>query len=221
VSLVGTDLPALAAIADYTRRHGRDLDDVERSLIDMTATLGGPAMMMTSPTQARFMAMMVTLMRARRILELGTFTGYSALAMARAMPSGGRLVTCDLSRTWTAIARRHWERADVDDRIELRLQVALDFLKSLPEDEQFDLAFIDADKGRYISYYEHILPRLRPGGLIVADNVLASGLVVGPHEPASVARAMDDFNRHVSADSRVDAVIVPIGDGLSLIRKLD
>lgn len=218
--VVTKDLDALADVTAYARRHGRELDEVERSLIDRTAAFGGPAMMLTTPEQARFMALLVTLMGARRILELGTFTGYSALAMARALPSDGHLVTCDLSHVWTSVAREHWERAGVADRIELRLQVATEVVRSLPAEEQLDLVFIDADKGNYVNYFELVLPRLRPGGVILADNVLAGGKVLIPAEPGSVAEAMDRFNRHVAADLRVEAVIVPIGDGLSVIRKL-
>jgi caffeoyl-CoA O-methyltransferase len=217
---VPKDLHALADITAYARRHGGELDDVERSLIDKTRAFGGPAMMLTTPDQARFLALLVTLMGARQILELGTFTGYSALAMARVLPSDGHLVTCDLSRVWTSVACEHWERAGVADRIELRLQVAMIVVESLPAEEQLDLVFIDADKGNYVNYFERVMPRLRPGGLVVADNVLACGRVLSQAEPGSVAEAMDRFNRHVATDIRVDAMILPIGDGLSIIRKL-
>jgi caffeoyl-CoA O-methyltransferase len=212
-------LDDLAGVTDYARAMSSQPDAVEESLVRATKALGGPAMMQSTADQARLLGMLVALMRATDVLELGTFTGRSALAMARALPVGGHLITCDLRPRWTAIAREHWRLAGVADRIELRLRPALEVLRSLPGDEHLDLVLIDADKGGYVTYYEEIVPRLRPGGLIVADNVLAAGQVAGEPEPGSVAYAMDRFNRHVATDSRVDAVILTVGDGLTLARK--
>jgi caffeoyl-CoA O-methyltransferase len=212
-------LADLAGVTDYARAMSSRPDGVEESLVRATAALGGPAMMLSTADQARLLNMLVALMRATDVLELGTFTGRSALAMARALPADGHLTTCDLSPRWTAIAREHWRLAGVDGRIELRLRPAIEVLGSLPGTEHLDLVFIDADKGGYATYYEEIVPRLRPGGLIIADNVLAAGQVVREPEPGSVAYAMDRFNRRVAADSRVDVVIVTIADGLTLARK--
>lgn len=210
---------ARAGVAAYARALSTPADEIEDSLIRETAGLGGPAMMLSTPDQVRLLAMLVSLMGARRVLELGTFTGRSALAIARAMPANGRLLTCDLSPRWTAIAREHWQRAGIADRIELRLQPAMSLLAELDPGEWLDLVFIDADKGSYVSYYEQVVPRLRPGGVVVADNVLAGGEVVGELAPGSVAAAMDRFNRRVAADDRVEVVVLTVADGLSVIRK--
>lgn len=208
-----------AILVDYVRSHCEQPDPVQQSLIAATAELGGPAMMQISPEQGAFMALLVRLMAPRRIVEIGTFTGYSAMAMAMAMPAGSRMICCDLSIEWSRIAVAHWRVAGVADRIELRIGFAIDMLRGLPGGEWIDLAFIDADKGNYIAYYEELLPRMRPGGVILADNVLADGAVARHAEPGSVADAMRRFNVHVHADPRVEAVIVPIGDGLSMLRK--
>ena len=215
----GKTLQGLAGVTDYARSLSSQPDAVEESLARETAALGGPAMMLSTADQARLLTMLVGLMQARNVLELGTFTGRCALAMARAMPAGGHLTTCDLSPRWTGIARKHWRLADVEDRIELQLRPAAEVLRSLPDAEHLDLAFIDADKGNYLNYYEEIVPRLRPGGLVVADNVLAAGQVLSKPEPGSVAYAMDQFNRRAAVDSRVDVVILTVADGLSLARK--
>lgn len=212
-------LGGLAGVTDYARAMSSRPDAVEESLVRATAALGGPAMMLSTADQARLLGMLAALMRATDVLELGTFTGRSALVMARALPAGGHLITCDLSPRWTAIAREHWRLAGVDDRIELRLRPAMEVVRALPGTEHLDLVFIDADKGGYVSYYEQLVPRLRPGGLIVADNVLAAGQVVREPEPGSVSDAVDRFNRRVAADSRVDVVILTVGDGLTLARK--
>lgn len=203
----------------YARSLSTPADPVEESLVARTAALGGPAMMLATSDQARLLAMLVQLMGARHVLEIGTFTGRSALAMARALGPGGRLITCDLSRRWTAIAAEHWRLAGVDERIDLHLRPGLDVVRDLPRTPWLDLAFVDADKGGYVDYYEEIVPRLRPGGLLVADNVLADGQVLGDPEPGSVAAAMDRFNRHVAADPRVEVVILTVGDGLTLARR--
>lgn len=209
----------LTGLAEYARRLSTPPDDVDLSLEQATASFGGPSMMLTSTDQARLLGMLVAVSGARRIVELGTFTGRSALAMARAMPDGGSLLTCDLSRRWTAVALEHWRRAGVADRIELRLQPALDLLRSLPPEPHLDLVFLDADKGGYATYYEEIVPRLKPGGLLVADNVLADGSVLGPLEPGSVAAAMHRYNRLAVADDRTEVVVLTVADGLSLVRR--
>jgi caffeoyl-CoA O-methyltransferase len=159
-------------------------------------------------------------MGATAALEVGTFTGYSALAVARGMGPSGRLLCCDVSQEWTAIARDYWEKAGVADRIELRLGPAIDTLRSLPAGEQFDLAFVDADKTGYPAYYDEILPRLRPGGLLLADNTLQGGRVLDPQIDDESVTAIRSFNDRVVGDPRVRLVMIPIGDGVTVVQKL-
>jgi predicted O-methyltransferase YrrM len=178
--------------------------------------------MQISPEQGQFMALLVKLTDARSILEIGTFTGYSALAMALALPAGGRLVTCDVSDEWTSKARSYWREAGVDNRIELRLAPALQTTSSLLDagaGGSFDLVFIDADKGNYLGYYEAALKLLRPGGLVVVDNTLWDGRVADPTVGDDDTQAIRAFNTAVHGDARIDLSLVPIGDGLTLARK--
>ena len=179
------------------------------------------AVMQIAPEQGRFMQWLVKLVAARRILEIGTFTGYSALAMALALPEDGRLVTCDIDADWTAIAKAHWEAAGMADRIELRLGPAIETLRVLEAEvsEPFDLAFIDADKTGYIDYYESCLGLVRPDGLILVDNIFWGGAVADPDDRDSDTEAIRAFCAHVGSDPRVDLSIVPIADGLMLVRK--
>ncbi|MGI8796893.1 MAG: O-methyltransferase [Acidimicrobiia bacterium] len=153
------------------------------------------------------------------LIEVGTFTGYSALAIARGLPDDGRLLCCDVNEEWTAIGRQHWEKAGVASKIELRLAPALDTLRSLPRDEVYDLAFIDADKPNYPNYYEEVLARTRPNGVILVDNVLLMGEVVNPEANDEGTLAIRAFNDMVAADVRVDAAMLAISDGLTLARK--
>ncbi len=180
------------------------------------------ANMQISPEQGQFMALLVQLMGARKILEIGTFTGYSSTSMALALPDDGLIVCCDLSWSWTAMAREYWQEAGVDNKIDLRLAPALSTLNLLIDEgwDDFDIVFIDADKDNYLNYYESALRLLRPGGLIMVDNVLWGGNVVNAenHEPST--EAIRAFNRFVHQDDRVEISLVPIGDGLSLLRKL-
>ncbi|MFQ5939788.1 MAG: class I SAM-dependent methyltransferase [Alphaproteobacteria bacterium] len=180
------------------------------------------ARMQIAPEQAQFMALLVELMGALRALEIGTFTGYSALAVALALPAEGRLVTCDISEEWTAVARRYWEEAGVAHKIDLRLGPALETLDALidgGEAGSFDFAFIDADKEAYAEYYERTLTLLRPGGLVTVDNVLWSGSVVDPSRQDADTEAIRAFNERLRTDERVSLSLVPIGDGLTLARK--
>ena len=156
---------------------------------------------------------------ARSAIEIGTFTGYSSICIARGLEPGGNLLCCDISEEWTDVARKYWEKAGLQDRIELRLGPAMDTLGALPDAELFDLAFIDADKGGYLGYWRQVVPRIRPGGLIMVDNTFSHGRVIdaGNDNPAVIA--VRDFNDHAAADDRVDLVIIPIGDGLTLARK--
>ena len=152
-------------------------------------------------------------------MEVGTFTGYSSICIARGLADGGRLVCCDVSEEWTAIAREHWEKAGVADRIELRIGPAAETLRALPAEPPIDLAFIDADKPGYRTYYEEIVARLRPNGLVLLDNVLWSGNVVDESDDSENTVAIRAVNDHVAADARVEAVMLPIADGLTIARK--
>jgi predicted O-methyltransferase YrrM len=178
--------------------------------------------MQIAPEQGQFMALLVRLTGARRILEIGTFTGYSALAMALALPPEGRIVACDVSEPWTQIARRYWQRAGVAQRIELRLAPALQTLDALIAEGgggSFDFAFIDADKSRYLDYYERSLVLLRPDGLIAVDNTLWGGSVADPAKTDADTAAIRAFNVALHDDPRIELSLVPIGDGLTLARK--
>ena len=179
--------------------------------------------MQIAPEQGQFMALLVELLGARRALEIGTFTGYSALWIASALPPDGRLLCCDVNDEWTAVARRYWAEAGLTDRIELRLAPALDTLDGLLAGGQagtFDFAFIDADKPNYDNYYERVLRLLRPGGLAALDNALNNGRVVDPAaHPDTHAAVHDAMNRKIRHDPRVTMSLVPIGDGLMLVRK--
>jgi len=177
------------------------------------------AMMQISPEQAAFMQLIVKLTGVRRALEVGTFTGYSALAVAEAMDSDGRLIACDVSVEWTSIGKPHWAKAGVAHKIDLRIGPAADTLRALPEGDQFDLAFIDADKGNYSVYFEEILRRLRTGGVLMVDNTIWSGKVVAPEPDDADSVALAAFNDALAADERVDVVLLTLGDGLTLAQK--
>lgn len=187
----------------------------------VTATLSAAGMQI-SPEQGQFMQLLVRLIGARRCLEIGTFTGYSSLAVALALPGDGRVVACDVSVEWTQIARQFWQEAGVDTRIDLRLAPALRTLDELlagGDTGAFDFAFIDADKTNYVAYYERSLELLRPGGLIAVDNTLWDGAVADAAVHDGDTQAIRAFNDHVHRDERVDVSLVPIGDGLTLLRK--
>jgi caffeoyl-CoA O-methyltransferase len=210
-----------AAIDEYAAAHSTGPDEVQRDLQAVTAEkTGGAAVMQIGDDQAVLMETIVRAMGARRAVEVGTFTGYSALAVARGLGPGGRLLCCDVSEEWTAIARDAWERAGVSDRIDLRIGPGLDTLRSLPREEQFDFAFIDADKTGYPGYYEEILPRLRPGGLILIDNVLQNGRVVDDAAIDESVTVIRELNDALVADDRVRVVLLPIGDGVSVVQKV-
>lgn len=180
------------------------------------------AQMQISPEQGRFMAWLVRTLGVTRAVEVGTFTGYSALCMAQAMPSDGQLVCCDISREWTAIAEAFWERAGVRDRIDLRIAPALETLDAMlaaGDAGGIDMAFVDADKTHYADYYERGLQLLRPGGLLLFDNTLWSGSVADPTDREPDTVALRELNRRLHADARVSLSLVPIGDGLTLARK--
>jgi predicted O-methyltransferase YrrM len=206
----------------YLQAHTLRETELLRRLREETAGMGGIARMQIAPEQGQFMALLVELLGARQILEVGTFTGYSALACAAALPPDGRLVACDLSEEWTAVGRRYWEEAGVADKIELRLGPAKETLNRLLEEGQanrFDMMFIDADKLGYDAYYELGLRLVRPGGLILIDNVLWGGSVAdsADNDPDTVAiRRLNDKIQH---DNRVTMSLLPVGDGLTLARR--
>jgi caffeoyl-CoA O-methyltransferase len=206
-------------VHDYLLAHAPPLDDVQRDLIAETEALGGISMMQIAPEQGAFMAVLTRLIGARHAIEVGTFTGYSSLTIARALPDDGTLLCCDVNEEWTAIARKYWERAGVDGKIELRLAPAVDTLRALPAEERYDLAFIDADKGNYAHYYEEVLARLRRNGVILVDNTLWGGAVADANATDDNTKAIRAFNDVVAADDRVESVILTEGDGLTLIRK--
>lgn len=203
---------------DYLVAHGTPADATYEAIRTETEAITGAfAGMQIGPDQYALLTMLTRLVGTRLAVEVGTFTGTSAVAIARGLDDGGRLVCCDISEEWTAIARRHWADAGVADRIDLRLGDAVATIEAL--DAPIDLAFVDADKGGYIAYYEAIVPRLRPGGLLVADNVLWSGRVVDPGDTDDNTEAVRRFNEHVAADERCDRVMLPVGDGITLCRK--
>ena len=204
-------------LASYVDAHSTGPDDVQRELIAATAGLGEWSLMQVGTAQGAFMTMLTALLQPRFAVEVGTFTGYSALAVAKALPPGGRLLCCDISQEWTAIARNHWERAGVTDRIDLRIGPALDTLKALPTAPQVDMAFIDADKEAYIDYYTELVPRLSERGVILVDNVLWSGQVADLDQTDPATEALRSFNAAVVADERVLVSMLPVGDGLSMI----
>jgi len=202
----------------YVVANGSTPDEVTRDLIAEThAVLPEQAGMQVAPEQASFLTLLTRLVGTRNAVEVGTFTGLSALAIARGLAEGGRLTCFDISAEYTAIARRYWARAGVADRIELRLGPAGERITELPVEPAVDFAFIDADKSGYPGYWAALVPRMRAGGLIVVDNVLRGGRVLAPQSADDVAIAK--FNEAVLADERVDSVLVPIADGLTLARK--
>lgn len=202
----------------YLERVGVREPDVLRSLREETALMP-QAQMQIAVEEGALLSLLVKLLAARRILEVGTFTGYSSTAMALAMPGDGRIVCCDISREFTDVARRTWAAAGVDDRIELRLGPALETLDDLLQEgasASFDLAFIDADKANYAGYYERALRLVRPGGLIAIDNVLWSGRVADPGVTDADTEAIRALNAAIAVDERVDLAMVPIADGVTL-----
>lgn len=210
-----------AELYDYLLANSLRETEVQRQLRERTAQLPDHNMQI-APEQGQFMALLARLLGVRRALEIGVYTGYSALCVAAALPADGLLVACDLSAEYTAMAREYWQRAGVAGRIDLRLAPAADTLAALLDGGAagtFDLAFIDADKTSYAGYYEQCLHLLRPGGLIVVDNVLWDGRVLDGASADADTRAIQAFNRALHDDARIDLSLVPVGDGLTLARK--
>jgi caffeoyl-CoA O-methyltransferase len=198
----------------YVHRYGVREHPALTRLREKTAPMSN-ANMQIGPDQGAFLGLLVKLIGAKRLLEIGTFTGYSSTAMALALPAGGRILCCDVSREWTDIARQAWADAGVAERVELRLAPASETLATLADDG-FDLAFIDADKSGYDAYYEGCLRVVRPGGLILIDNVLWSGEVADPSIDDDDVRSIRALNEKIATDDRVDHVLLPLADGLTM-----
>ncbi len=207
------------ALHAYLVSHGTPPDEIQRALIDETQVLGDVSAMQIAPEQGAFITLLARILGARRAIEIGTFTGYSALCLARGLADDGELICCDVSKEWTNVGRRYWEKAEVAHKIDLRIAPAIETLAQLPRDLSFDLAFIDADKTSLIAYFEALLPLIRKGGVILVDNVLWMGAVVNPAVDDEDTLAIRKFNDLVAADSRVECVMLPIADGLTLLRK--
>lgn len=207
------------AQAAYLIEHCVGPDEIQSRLIAETQALGGPARMQIAPEQGAFLTLLARIAGAVTALELGTFTGYSAICIARGLRPGGRMVCCDVSEEWTSIAQRYWKEAGVADTIDLRLGPAADTLRTMPDAPLFDLVFMDADKPSYPEYWALVVPRVRPGGIVLIDNSLRYGQVVEPTGGDETVEGTRRFNDLVSADARVESMILPIADGLTLARR--
>ncbi|WP_106399076.1 O-methyltransferase [Actinocorallia populi] len=207
-------------VGEYVLAHCTPADDVLRELaVETAAAVPARAGMQVSHDQGTLLTLLVRLSGARRAVEVGVFTGYSSICIARGLPADGELLALDVSEEWTAVARRYWERAGVADRIALRLGPAAETLRALPEEPLFDFGFIDADKGGYPVYYEELLARLRPGGLLVLDNVLRGGRVLDPAARSPEDVVIKELNDRIAADPRVTSVMLPVRDGITLARR--
>lgn len=201
----------------YMVDHGARQDELLARVEQETEALGSIAVMQIAPDQGALLTLLAQLVGARRALEIGTFTGYSAICIARGLPREGRLVCCEIDENWAAAAERNLRDAALDEMVEVRLAPALDTLRELSAEEPFDFAFIDADKTSYPDYYEEVLRLLRPGGVMVLDNVLLGGRVLSRDDDA--AKAMSRLNSEISQDERVDCAMVGVADGITLVRK--
>jgi len=219
VSEAPKSIQMTTALHAYMVAHGTPPDEIGRALIEETQVLGDISVMQIAPEQGSFMTLFARILGAQRAIEIGTFTGYSALCLARGLPDDGELICCDVSEEWTSVGRRYWEKAGVSHKIDLRIAPAIETLARLPQEPNFDLAFIDADKGGYIAYFEALMPLIRKGGVILVDNVLWMGAVVDAAANSEDTVAIRRFNDLVAADSRVECVMLPIADGLTLLRK--
>jgi caffeoyl-CoA O-methyltransferase len=206
------------ALDDYVLGSTEPPDEIQRALIDETAALPNAGMQI-GPDVGVLLTMLTRLTGVRSAVEVGTFTGYSSIAIARGLEPGGRLLCFDVSEEYTAVARRYWERAGLSDRVELRIGPAIDGLRALPPQAGIDLAFIDADKVSYPLYLAELIPRVRTGGLIIADNVLQDGRVADPGAADPQVEAIRRYNTAAVDDPRVDALLLPVSDGISILRK--
>lgn len=203
----------------YMAGHRSDRDPLLAQLAEETKNLGPISMMQVAPDQGALLTLLTRVCRAKNAIEIGTFTGYSGLSIARGLPPDGNLLCCDSSEEYTAIAQKYFEKAGVADRVEIRIAPALETLDALPPIEQFDLAFVDADKTNYSNYFEELLPRIRPGGLLLFDNVLWGGSVIDVTNVEDGTKAIRALNDQVRDDRRVESVMIAISDGLTIARK--
>ncbi|HJU10076.1 MAG TPA: O-methyltransferase [Candidatus Binataceae bacterium] len=216
----GKFLSLTPELYNYVVAHGGNRDPLLAELADETARrMGGTAMMQISAEQGTLMTILARAIGARHAVELGTFTGYSSICVARALPADGTLLCCDVSEEWTAIARRYWEKAGLSNKITLKLAPALDTLRALPANQTFDFAFIDADKTNQPAYYEEILKRLRLNGLILIDNVLWNGEVLNSRNQTPDTQSIRELNDFLPTDNRIDVVMLAVADGLTICRK--
>ena len=212
-------IPLTPKLYEYAVAHGHNGDPVRAELAAETTKLGRVSGMQIAAEQGTLMGILAAAIGARSAVEVGTFTGYSALCVARALPADGKLLCCDVNEEWTSLGRRYWERAGVANKITLKLAPAAETLKALPASHTFDFAFIDADKTNYAIYYEEILKRMRPGGLILLDNVLWSGGVIDDSRQDADTQALRKINDFIAQDTRVEAVMLAVADGLTIVRK--
>jgi caffeoyl-CoA O-methyltransferase len=204
----------------YLVAHGSNHDPLLAELADETSRrMGGMAMMQISPEQGTLMTILARAIGARHAVEVGTFTGYSSICVARALPDDGTLLCCDVSDEWTSLARHYWEKAGLSGKITLKLGPALETLRALPAHEMFDFGFIDADKANQSAYYDEILQRLRANGLILIDNVLWNGEVLNQRNRTADTRSIRELNDFLPKDNRAEAVMLPIADGITICRK--
>jgi O-methyltransferase len=210
-----------ASLLDYVRDISPPDDEILAELRELTTELPGGGLMLLMPGQGDLLAMLARLLDARRVLEIGTYTGYSTLCLARALPADGRVITCDINPKWTNIGREYWDRAGVGDRVEVRIGDAAQTLRDLAADqaEPFDLVFVDADKAGYRDYFEKALPLVRPGGLIVFDNVLFFGRVIDPACQDRDTAGIREVNELLRTDDRVEICVLPVADGMTIARK--
>jgi caffeoyl-CoA O-methyltransferase len=207
-------------VSDYLLAHSTAQDDVLARLAEETrTTFPDFAGMQITSDEGALLTMLVRLTGARNAVEVGTFTGYSSICIARGLADGGRLLACDVSGEWTEVAQRYWAEAGVEDRIELQLAPAAETLAALPAEPSIDFAFVDADKETYPTYYEELVSRLLPGGLVLLDNVLLGGRVFDDGEQGERVLAMRSVNDRVAADERVDVVMLPVRDGVTVARR--
>lgn len=211
--------PITEELAAYVVAHAGGRDDVLTGVERETAALGDKAVMQTSPEQAALLELLARMLGAERAIEVGTFTGYGAIRIARGLAPGGSLLCCEIDRHWADVARRNVDAAGVGERVEIRIGPALDTLRALPPDQAVDLAYLDADKESYPDYYAELVPRLRPGGVLAIDNVLMSGRIVDPAADDAGAHAVAGLNDRILADERVDSVLLGMADGLTLVRR--
>jgi O-methyltransferase len=219
---MGDQVDVTGELLDYVRRVSLRDDEILSDLRAETAALPGGRAMQVMPEEAQLLALLVRLIKADRVLEIGTFTGYSTLCMARALPAGGRLVTCDISEKWPAIASLYWERAGVADRIDVRVGDARETLAELLAEQgpdSFDFVFIDADKAHYRQYYEDAVTLVKPGGLIAIDNTLFLGKVIDPTVQDPDTTAIRELNALLHDDDRVEMCLLVMADGVTLVHK--